>query len=204
MNPIGTSSPKSTSKSNDPNKICLDLIQDDEKLLTKKCELIEKEKELTKLKLTLLQEHASEPEDELVDYFNKAFAKGEKAFNPRNVRSKVDHGHVTISQGVPYQSTHVPNVTISDHIPARLLSRPKAQKLPTFGVDAEDRPIFISAFEISTREFAVSKYENMIRRQQALKGTAFQMVKSLLNHPDNVDYIIEILKNLFGRPEQLL
>lgn len=95
-------------------------------------------------------------------------------------------------------------VSQSSLFPHQYAARHTLRDLPKFRGNPEDWPILISAFEVSTRQCGLSNYENMLRLQKSLEGTALKMVKSLLYQPDNVQQAIDTLRALFGRPEQLL
>lgn len=87
------------------------------------------------------------------------------------------------------------------HIAARQ-AMPK--ELPCFSGRPEEWPLFISAFEGSTRTCGFSPDENLIRLQKALKGKALDAVRSRLMLPTCVPAVIETLRQLFGKLEFII
>lgn len=79
-----------------------------------------------------------------------------------------------------------------------------SKDLPYFSGKAEDWPLFISSFELSSRTCGFSNAENLIRLQNSLKGKALEAVRNRLLLPDNVPDVIANLKLLFGRPELII
>ncbi|XP_065095155.1 uncharacterized protein LOC135717133 [Ochlerotatus camptorhynchus] len=78
------------------------------------------------------------------------------------------------------------------------------KKLPVFSGMLEEWPMFINAYETSNEACGFSDVENLARLQECLKGQALESVRSRLLLPKAVPQIIETLKMLYGRPEQLL
>lgn len=76
--------------------------------------------------------------------------------------------------------------------------------LPSFSGQPDDWPVFISCFEMGTRECGFSNAENLIRLQRSLKGPALEAVKSRLLLPNAVPRVIETLRMLYGRPDVLI
>lgn len=79
-----------------------------------------------------------------------------------------------------------------------------ARKLPVFSGHPEDWPMFISSYETANEACGFSNVENLARLQESLKGQALEAVRSRLLLPNAVPQIIETLRMLYGRPEQLL
>ncbi|XP_065080970.1 uncharacterized protein LOC135703620 [Ochlerotatus camptorhynchus] len=79
-----------------------------------------------------------------------------------------------------------------------------SKKLPIFSGRLEEWPMFISAYETSNDACGFSDVENLARLQECLKGSALEAVRSRLLLPKAVPQIIDTLKMLYGRPEQLL
>ncbi|XP_065093120.1 uncharacterized protein LOC135713814, partial [Ochlerotatus camptorhynchus] len=79
-----------------------------------------------------------------------------------------------------------------------------ARKLPVFTGRPEDWPMFISSFETANEACGFSNIENLARLQESLKGPALEAVRSRLFLPNAVPQVIESLRMLYGRPEQLL
>lgn len=79
-----------------------------------------------------------------------------------------------------------------------------SKKLPIFSGKLEEWPMFVSAYETSNEACGFSNVENLARLQECLKGPALEAVRSRLMLPKSVPQIIETLRMLYGRPEQLL
>ncbi|XP_052564394.1 uncharacterized protein LOC120421887 [Culex pipiens pallens] len=77
-------------------------------------------------------------------------------------------------------------------------------KLPTFTGNPNEWPIFISSFNSSTEACGFSDLENLSRLQEAIKFPARELVGGLLVLPKAVPKVIESLRQLYGRPEQML
>lgn len=102
--------------------------------------------------------------------------------------------------------THCPNLssTTADislstsHIAAR---HAISKDLPLFTGKPEDWPIFITNYTQSTERCGFTEQENLIRLQKCLKGAALEAVKGKLMLPSTVNFAIETLRMLYGRPE---
>ncbi|XP_055542520.1 uncharacterized protein LOC129728131 [Wyeomyia smithii] len=79
-----------------------------------------------------------------------------------------------------------------------------SRKLPAFTGRPEEWPIFFSSYQTSTKACGFSNLENLARLQECLKGAARDAVSSRLLLPDAVPQVMETLRMLYGRPEQLL
>ncbi|XP_062711642.1 uncharacterized protein LOC134289598 [Aedes albopictus] len=79
-----------------------------------------------------------------------------------------------------------------------------SRKLPIFTGRPDEWPIFISSFNTTTRACGFSNLENLARLQESLKGPAREAVCSRMLLPEAVPQIIDTLRMLYGRPEQLL
>lgn len=79
-----------------------------------------------------------------------------------------------------------------------------SRELPLFYGRPEEWPLFISSFENTTQTCGFSNAENLARLQRALKGKALEAVNYRLLLPDSVPGVIETLRLLFGRPEQII
>ncbi len=75
--------------------------------------------------------------------------------------------------------------------------------LPHFYGDAEDWPIFISAYNNTTKICGYRDEENLSRLQKCLKGDARTAVSNFLTFPQGVPRVIETLRMLFGNEEQI-
>ena len=80
----------------------------------------------------------------------------------------------------------------------------KIYPLPIFSGSPEEWKTFYEAFTTTTEEFEYSNLHNIMRMREAVQGKARETVESLLSSSDNVDAILEILKETYGRPEQLI
>ncbi|XP_065074719.1 uncharacterized protein LOC135698602 [Ochlerotatus camptorhynchus] len=79
-----------------------------------------------------------------------------------------------------------------------------SRKLPTFTGRPDEWPIFISSYNTTTKACGFSNLENLARLQESLRGPAREAVCSRMLLPEAVPQIIETLRMLYGRPEQLL
>ncbi|XP_055643411.1 moesin-like isoform X2 [Toxorhynchites rutilus septentrionalis] len=79
-----------------------------------------------------------------------------------------------------------------------------SKKLPMFSGKPEDWPLFYGMYQASTEACGYSDIENLVRLQECLKGQALEMVRGQLHLPKSVPRVIEKLRQLYGRPEQLL
>lgn len=78
------------------------------------------------------------------------------------------------------------------------------RELPNFNGNPEEWPLFISAFENTTRIAGYSDEENLYRLQACLKGRAREIVKHKLLLPAMVPEIVKTLRMCFGRPDYIL
>ena len=76
--------------------------------------------------------------------------------------------------------------------------------LPQFNGDPEDFPLFISSYEQSTALCGFTNQDNLLRLQNALKGDARDKVRALLTLLGTVPFIIDSLRNRYGRPELII
>ncbi|XP_055613257.1 uncharacterized protein LOC129759762 isoform X1 [Uranotaenia lowii] len=79
-----------------------------------------------------------------------------------------------------------------------------SKKLPTFTGRSEDWPLFYSSYTNSADACGFSNVENLVRLQECLKGPALESVRSRLLLPNSVPQVIETLRMLYGKPEQLI
>ena len=98
--------------------------------------------------------------------------------------------------GIYSQNSAIPGATGSGH--------KKIYPLPTFTGTPEEWQTFYESFTTTTQEFDYSKLHNIMRLRDALKGNARNTVESLLGSSENVSAILDILKQTYGRPEQLI
>lgn len=79
-----------------------------------------------------------------------------------------------------------------------------SKELPTYSGRPEEWAIFYSSFEHSTQLCMYSGAENLIRLQRALKGDALKSVGNMLLIPSSVPEVMQMLKQLYGRPELII
>lgn len=79
-----------------------------------------------------------------------------------------------------------------------------SKKLPTFSGNPEEWPLFIGSYDASNIACGFNDVENLVRLQESLKGSALESVRGQLLLPKSVPKVISKLRQLFGRPEQLL
>ncbi|XP_055605274.1 uncharacterized protein LOC129753482 [Uranotaenia lowii] len=114
--------------------------------------------------------------------------------------------HAFPNASVPVDTTsnayfhHSASRTTAQQLSARHLSK----ELPIFSGDPLDWPLFISTYEHSTELCGYSDSENLLRLQHSLKGEAKNSVSSFLMHPSTVPQLIETLRTVYGRPEQII
>ncbi|XP_075151712.1 uncharacterized protein LOC142225777 isoform X1 [Haematobia irritans] len=80
----------------------------------------------------------------------------------------------------------------------------KIYPLPIFTGLPEEWQTFFEAYESTTSEFGYTNLHSIMRLRDSIKGRARETVESLLSHSANVNTIMEILKETYGRPEQLV
>ncbi|XP_058464571.1 uncharacterized protein LOC131438509 [Malaya genurostris] len=78
------------------------------------------------------------------------------------------------------------------------------KKLPVFSGRPEEWPLFFGAYQASNEACGFSDVENLVRLQECLKGQALECVRGQLLLPKSVPRVIAKLRQLYGRPEQLL
>ncbi|XP_055605676.1 uncharacterized protein LOC129753853 [Uranotaenia lowii] len=79
-----------------------------------------------------------------------------------------------------------------------------SRDLPKFSGDPLEWPMFVNAFESTTRMCGIQPDENLARLQRALIGNAREKVLSILTIPSAVPQIITTLRDECGRPDQLV
>ncbi|XP_058446204.1 uncharacterized protein LOC131427225 [Malaya genurostris] len=78
------------------------------------------------------------------------------------------------------------------------------KKLPVFSGRPEEWPLFFGAYQASNEACGFSDVENLVRLQECLKGQALECVRGQLLLPKSIPGVIAKLRQLYGRPEQLL
>ncbi|XP_065087297.1 uncharacterized protein LOC135709035 [Ochlerotatus camptorhynchus] len=79
-----------------------------------------------------------------------------------------------------------------------------SKRLPLFTGKLEEWPLFIGSYQASNDACGFSDVENLVRLQESLKGQALENVRGQLLFPKSVPKVISKLRQLYGRPEQLL
>ncbi|XP_062538717.1 uncharacterized protein LOC134206991 [Armigeres subalbatus] len=120
-----------------------------------------------------------------------------------------------MSSMVPTSVPNVANLSVAHDVPRRqLFGSPTSQQLaarhvvprelPAFAGDPVEWPLFLSCYQNTTDMCGYSDGENLMRLQRCLKGNALEAVRSHMMHPTSVPLIIDTLKTLYGRPEQII
>ena len=91
--------------------------------------------------------------------------------------------------------------TTSQTVPSKLK---KIYPLPLFTGKAEEWQSFVGAFTTTTNEIEYSNLHNIMRLRDAITGRAKETVEALLSNSANVGAIMQVLKETYGRPEQLI
>lgn len=99
-----------------------------------------------------------------------------------------------------FQDDHHKN----DNMKNLIIRQSVPKELPIFSGNPLDWPNFIAQFRNSSKICSFSDYENQIRLDKCLKGKAREIVQALLIYPQNVERIINVLENRFGRPEYII
>ena len=76
--------------------------------------------------------------------------------------------------------------------------------LPPFSGEPEQWLAFYNAFQHTTVICGLRDDENLVRLNKCLTGQAREAVNPILGMPSNVSLIMDTLKMLFGRPNQIL
>ncbi|XP_055615268.1 uncharacterized protein LOC129761557 [Toxorhynchites rutilus septentrionalis] len=142
----------------------------------------------------------------------QAGPSGVKGVQASIVKQSDANAHSEDSSGSEYESegekeirNKSENVIRSGPSKAQLSARQfLSRKLPPFSGRPEEWPLFFSSYQTSTDACGFSNLENLARLQESLKGAARDVVSSRLLLPDAVPQVMEMLRMLYGRPEQLL
>ncbi|XP_055538877.1 uncharacterized protein LOC129726192 isoform X1 [Wyeomyia smithii] len=118
---------------------------------------------------------------------------------------------VSSRANVPYTRPLDPSLATNVGNESTLLNRSQiaarqavSKDLPEYNGDPEQWPLFIAAFESTTRLCGYTIEENMMRLQKCLKGKALDAVRCQLLYPRNLESVLATLKMLFGRPEVIV
>lgn len=103
-------------------------------------------------------------------------------------------------------SAHFPMPTVSSQALNTLVPhrQKKIYALPKFSGSPEEWQTFLESFQSTTAEFEYSDLHNIMRLRDSLGGKARETVESLLTNSRNVNSIMNILSETYGRPEQLI
>lgn len=157
------------------------------------------------------------PWEDRSDYSSNSSSKKKKPTNRSGFQSShhIKQGEVMVSQ--PFaKCTKFENDKFIQNIPnnscvlptsqlTRILTRQSMPKdLPIFSGNPLEWSSFIFQYNNSTAICGYSSEENLCRLQKCLKGNAKKIVESLLILPKNVDRIIQMLQNRFGRSEHII
>ena len=85
-----------------------------------------------------------------------------------------------------------------------LIRQTVGRNLPAYSGDSEEWPIFTSTYQRTSDECEVLPSENVIRLQRFLKGPAKAAVGAILNVPENLPTVLQVLKSRFGRPDAVI
>jgi hypothetical protein len=79
-----------------------------------------------------------------------------------------------------------------------------AKELPIFAGKPEEWPVFIAAYERTTKTCGYTDDENLLRLQKCLKGEAGKTVQALMVTPQNLKKILDTLKLRFGQTRHII
>jgi hypothetical protein len=119
----------------------------------------------------------------------------------------LDKPHRTVNN---WQDQQRPSIALSQQVQqdcdVSTLMRRQITKhdLPPFDGKFEEWPIFFSQYEMTTRACKLTDIENIQRLQKALKGEAREVVRAMLVSDRNVDRIMDILQQRYGKPKTIL
>ncbi|XP_073838523.1 uncharacterized protein isoform X2 [Musca autumnalis] len=125
---------------------------------------------------------------------------------PQSIIRQPGPTHVTQGMSVQYmQAQGQPNNSINTaNTNYNNMPQKKIYPLPIFSGLPEEWPTFSESFYSTTKEFMYSDLHNIMRLRDALRGNARETVEPLLGSSANVEAIMINLKEMFGRPEQLI
>src|SRR5437016_5721245 len=83
------------------------------------------------------------------------------------------------------------NLSTTMHSQPQQTSYRKVPDLIIFSGDITEWPLFKSNFEQSTKQWKITKVENIVRLQKSLKGKAREAVSSLMVHERNLPHVLE-------------
>ena len=79
-----------------------------------------------------------------------------------------------------------------------------SRDLPLFSGQPDEWFAFVNAYQFTTDLCGLTNHENLARLNKALIGNAREAVNPILGMPSNVPLIMDTLKMLFGRPNQIV
>lgn len=201
------------------------LTQQKLELHKRKEELVVKERELIEQQLTLLDEmqEESDSEEEISTRYDSSPRRHQQSVSnvkqpriressppPYNSLNRLS-SHENVTKSVSPQERFTSNNPFDQAVnPEDLNVRhwsarhvlPKS--LPIFSGRSEEWVTFISAYEHANSAGGYSDVENLPRLEASIRGAAREFVKSLFTSANNVPLIMNTLKRMFGRPEQLM
>uniref|UniRef100_A0A1B0DMQ2 Uncharacterized protein n=1 Tax=Phlebotomus papatasi TaxID=29031 RepID=A0A1B0DMQ2_PHLPP len=126
---------------------------------------------------------------------------------PRNIlfNEKRDPRETTWKEEVSAYRELTQSMTQQNQQIAKLAARQAGLKeLPRFSGDVEEWPIFLNQYEQSAKTGQYTSAENVSRLEKCLSGDAREAVKTLLSIPSSANTIIDILRQRYGNPRQLM
>lgn len=202
------------------------IAQQKMELLKRKAELVKREQELIEQQLELLNEMQDDDSDDDLSVQDSCYVSPVKSSKPLKVNpvrkspppgyyefDKQPHYDDVVSPRSPRRfdqpSIRNPFIPGSGSTEPFNMQRWTARhalpkSLPTFTGKPEEWVTFISAYEHSNEAGGYTNVENLPRLESSIKGAAREFVKSLFTSSDNVPRIMNTLRRMFGRPEQLM
>ncbi|XP_037825844.1 uncharacterized protein LOC119613849 [Lucilia sericata] len=142
------------------------------------------------------------------NYFNSSIPHSSNAFNPSFLQqnNSFQTPAFMYNNSMPASTilqSHTNNLTADVSLSTSQVAARQAisKDLPNFCGNPEEWPIFITNYVQSTERCGFTDQENLIRLQKCLKGQALEAVRGKLMMPATVNFAIETLRMLYGRPE---
>ncbi|XP_075159750.1 uncharacterized protein LOC142232919 [Haematobia irritans] len=148
----------------------------------------------------LQQTHSQTPPPQVSHMQQSLQMPTNESQEPRNSQNIISNNHQ------PPVSSITSNMSVHSSYSQNTLPLPqkKIYPLPIFTGLPEEWQTFFESFESTTTEFGYTNLHNIMRLRDSLKGRAKESVESLLGSSNNVTAILELLRETFGRPEQLI
>ncbi|CAL8132207.1 unnamed protein product [Orchesella dallaii] len=134
-----------------------------------------------------------------------------------------NHNHQSVPPSQPESSTVLQEAIVQDNsvqslaaaivqavssqnrVSERFIARQSHDsKLPIFGGNPLDWPIFHNQYQRSTVDCGYTAAQNMQRLEKCLRGDARKAVQGLMIVPDNAPKVIEKLEQRFGKPRYVI